>query len=199
MTDEQPIRAFIAVELPEAVKREIGALQKKLAVEPAGGIKWVAPGSVHLTLKFLGWVVPERIDEVKNTIARAVEGIAPFELGMAGVGAFPNLKRLNVVWCGLTGDLESLEQVQKAVEEQVSPLGFPTEKRAFSPHLTLARLREDVSPEARSALAEKLAAIKYEPGLAIPVASVSLMQSRLLPDGAVYTRLGEFPLTRDTG
>lgn len=199
MAEEKPIRAFIAVELPEAVKRAIGALQKKLAVEPAGGIKWVVPGSVHLTLKFLGWVAPERIDEVKAAVARSVEPFAPFELGVVGVGAFPNLKRLNVVWCGLTGDLESLEQLQRVIEEQVSPLGFPTEKRAFSPHLTLARLRDEVAPEARRALAEKLAATKYEPGLAIPVASVSLMQSRLLPDGAVYRRLGESPLHRDIG
>ena len=99
-----------------------------------------------------------------------------------------------MVWCGLSGDLDRLLELQRSVEAKVAPLGFPTEKRAFSPHLTLARMREDVAPDAREKLSKKLAEMQYRPGLSIPVDAVSLMQSHLLPSGAIYTELGRFPL-----
>jgi 2'-5' RNA ligase len=197
LAEETPIRAFIAVELPETVKRELAAVQQRLAVAPAADIKWVPPQDIHLTLKFLGWVAPNRIDDIKSAISEAVKPFAPFELGLSGLGGFPNLRRLNVVWCGLTGDLSRLVELQQAVEKYVSPLGYPTENRAFSPHLTLARLREDATPGARQMLAAKIAETKYQSDLSIPVDSVSLMQSRLLPTGAVYNCLGCFPLSAD--
>lgn len=196
MADEKLIRAFIAIDLPDAIKLELEALQAKLAVEPAGGIKWASPSGIHLTLKFLGWVQPNRIDDIKAAIADAVTPFAPFKLGIGGLGGFPNLRRLEVVWCGLTGDLHHLSELQQSIENLVSPLGFPTEKRAFSPHLTLARLREDVDPRARQALGIKLSGTKFDPGLPISVDSVSLMRSTLLPSGAVYDCLGCFPLSR---
>jgi RNA 2',3'-cyclic 3'-phosphodiesterase len=188
------IRAFIAIELPEPVKREVDALQRRLWVEPATGIKWVAPQGIHLTLKFLGWVIPDRIETIKSAIAEAVHGFKPFELGLNGLGAFPNLRRMNVVWCGLSGDLDQLASLQQSVEKFVSPLGYPTESRPFSPHLTLARLRDEVTPDVKGNLAKKLTGTKFKLDLAIPVDSVSLMQSTLLPTGAIYTCLGKFPL-----
>ncbi len=194
MTEAPSIRAFIAVELPEAVKQELAALQRGLAVEPAAGIKWVSPNGIHLTLKFLGQAAPGQIEAVGAALAAAVEAVPAFELGLSGLGAFHNLRRMNVVWCGLSGGLDRLAELQRAVEARVSVLGFPAENRAFSPHLTLARLRDDVTPEARLALAKKLAATKFEPGLKIPVVEVSLMQSTLLPRGAEYRRLASFPL-----
>jgi 2'-5' RNA ligase len=193
MADEKPIRSFIAIELPGAVKLELAALQANLAVEPARGIKWVSPDGIHLTLKFLGWVAPDRIETVKQAIAEAVSTIAPFKLGISGLGGFPNLRRLDVVWCGLIGDLAHLAELQESIEKFVSPLGFPTEKRAFSPHLTLARLREDVDPGARQTLATKIAATKFQPEVSFPVDSISLMRSTLLPNGAVYDCFGLFP------
>jgi 2'-5' RNA ligase len=189
-----PVRAFIAVELPDAVKQGLEQLQQRLSVEPANGIKWVSPQGIHLTLKFLGWIAADRVDSIKSALAEVVKGFEPFEVGITGLGAFPNLRRINVVWCGLTGDLVRLEELQQSVEKHVSPLGYPTENRAFSPHLTLSRLRDDVSPAARQMLAAKISETKYQPGLAIPVDSLSLMQSTLLPTGAVYTCLGCFRL-----
>lgn len=194
MTEAPSVRAFIAVELPEPVKAELAALQRRLAAEPAAGIKWVSPNGIHLTLKFLGQAAPARIEAVKAASAAAAGSIPPFGLGLCGLGAFPNLKRMNVIWCGLSGDLGRLAELQRAVEAEVSPLGFPAENRVFSPHLTLARLREDVSAEARQALAKKLAGTKFEPDLKIPVEEVSLMQSTLLPRGAEYRCLASFRL-----
>jgi len=196
LTETIPIRAFIAVGLPDALKKELDILQRRLAVEPAAGIKWVSPAGIHLTLKFLGWVAPDKVRAINTAISDAVKSVAPFELGISGLGGFPNLRRLNVVWCGLTGDLARLGELRQAIEKNVSPLGYPTEKRDFSPHLTLARLRDDVAPEARQRLGKKLAEIKFEPRVPITVESVNLMQSTLMPSGAVYTCLGSFPLSR---
>jgi RNA 2',3'-cyclic 3'-phosphodiesterase len=190
-----PVRVFIAIELPEAVKRELGALQRRLWVEPATGIKWVAPQGIHLTLKFLGWVAPDLIETIKSAIAGAVAGFTPFEIRLSGLGAFPNLRRMNVVWCGLSGDLDQLILLQRSVEKYISPLGYPTESRPFSPHLTLARLRDEVPPEVREKLAKKLTMTKFEPDLPIQVDSVSLMKSTLLPTESIYTCLGSFPIT----
>lgn len=195
-TEASVIRAFIAVELPDAVKKALGELQNKLSVAPERGIKWVAPDGIHLTLKFLGGVTPENIEPVKQALTRATEGIKPFELEIKGLGAFPNLRRLVVVWCGLTGDLEHLNQLQKKVEEHVSPMGFSPEKSPFSPHLTLARLKENISPMARQSLSGKLTATSFHPELRIPVTSISLMQSRLLSSGAMYNRLAVFSLKK---
>ncbi|MEL7562930.1 RNA 2',3'-cyclic phosphodiesterase [Dehalogenimonas sp. 4OHTPN] len=194
MTEAPSIRAFIAVELPEPVKTELAAFQRRLAAEQAAGIKWVSPNGIHLTLKFLGQAAPGQIEAIRAALATAVEPVPAFELGLSGLGAFPNLRRMNVVWCGLSGGLDRLVELQRAVEAEVSPLGFPAENRAFSPHLTLARLREDVSAEARQALAKKLAGTKFEPDLKIPVEDVSLMQSTLLPRGAEYRCLASFRL-----
>ncbi|XUX00334.1 MAG: RNA 2',3'-cyclic phosphodiesterase [Dehalogenimonas sp.] len=190
-----PIRAFIAIELPESVKRELSGLQRQLQVQPSERIKWVAPEGIHLTLKFLGWFASDRIEQVKSAIAKSIAGTGPFELRLSDLGAFPNLRRMNVIWCGLSGDLTKLSALQQSVEKYVSPLGFPTESRAFSPHLTLARLRDEVTSEVKQKLALKITRTKVDPDPTIQVDSVSLMQSTLFPTGAVYTELARFPLS----
>jgi 2'-5' RNA ligase len=197
MSEQSPImRAFIAVELPEALKLELSDLQKHLWVKPATGIKWVAPDGIHLTLKFLGWVPIDRIEAIKTAIDSAVTGLTPFKLELSVLGAFPNLRRMNVVWCGLSGDLDQLTGLQQSIENHISPLGFPTENRGFSPHLTLARLKDEVSVEVKHKLADKIAKTKIDHNYPITVNSVSLMQSTLFPSGAVYTQLGNSRLIR---
>jgi 2'-5' RNA ligase len=95
-----------------------------------------------------------------------------------------------VLWAGLQGDLASLQALQAAVEKTVSPLGFPSEERRFSPHLTVGRLRDDASPEARAYLGSAIQALHLAPA-AFTVRGISLMRSDLQPQGAVYTRLYE--------
>ncbi|APV45462.1 2'-5' RNA ligase [Dehalogenimonas formicexedens] len=191
------IRSFIAIELPQEAKDALAELQRKLNVQPSDGIKWVAPESIHLTLKFLGWVPADRIEQIKRALSESVTGFKTFELRLSGLGAFPNLRRLNVVWCGLAGDLSHLNALQQSVERRVSPLGYPTENRLFSPHLTLARLRDEVALESKQKLAAKLVGTKFEPDIPIPVDSVNLMQSTLLPTGAIYNSLGSFVLNNN--
>ena len=134
----EQVRSFIAVELPQETQHELARLQERL--EKACGYcpaKWVAPGSIHLTLNFLGDVSLSKLDDIKSAVSRSVAGMNAFELTLAGLGAFPNLERPHVIWVGLSGDVENLSKIQKRLEQKLAGLGFNLENRPFSPHLTL--------------------------------------------------------------
>src|SRR5574341_2282955 len=101
------IRAFIAIDLDDATKRALGALQSKLKQElGTNAVRWVAPANIHLTLKFLGDVDATKVAALERAAAEACAGIPPFVLRLSGVGAFPNVTRPNNVWVGVQGDVE---------------------------------------------------------------------------------------------
>jgi 2'-5' RNA ligase len=125
---------------------------------------------------------------------QAVETVKPFHLEIGKLGCFPNLRRVQVVWVGIAGDLDPLQRLAKKLEANMAELGFPPEGRAFTPHLTLARIRDDASPDQRRALGEIVAGIKLESNLIFNINSISLMRSQLRPSGAVYTELHSFAL-----
>jgi RNA 2',3'-cyclic 3'-phosphodiesterase len=185
----EQIRSFIAIELPETVKVGLKKVQDLLKSADPTCAKWVDPGSIHLTLKFLGNVDVDRIDAVAGAMQKAAVIVSPFNLKIETLGSFPNLKRVQVVWVGLTGDIDELLALQQKVESYVAPLGYPTEKRSFTPHLTLARIRDFATPVQRQALGEIVTKTQIEPNLSIKVNSISLMRSQLTPAGAIYTRL----------
>lgn len=186
----EQVRSFIAIELPEELKRELSRLETRLRVESGNGIKWVNPESIHLTLKFLGYVDSDKLGEILAAMGQAVQGITPFRLEVNGLGAFPNLSRVQVVWVGLVGEIDKLSRMVERIESLVSPLGFPREDRPFAPHLTLARMGNRVSPEDRRRLGQLIAGTRFAPNQAIEVNSVSLMKSELTREGAVYSRTG---------
>lgn len=158
----EQIRCFIAIELPDELKREIKRIQTKLKSDGQAGVKWVDPDGIHLTLKFLGEVDADWIDEITEAIKSAAVGIPPFRLEVKGLGVFPNLNRVRVVWVGLEGELDKLTQLVRQIETYVSPLGFPTEAREFTPHLTLARVGDRVRPDEQQELGELIAKTKFE-------------------------------------
>lgn len=190
----EQIRSFIAVELPGEAKLAIGRVQEQLKAGGYAPAKWVDPGSMHLTLKFLGNIGADSVGGIMASLRESVGGIAPFSLGISGLGAFPGLNRVQIVWAGVTGDVDRLRQLQQAVESRLSPLGFAPEKRAFSPHLTLARLRDQATPDERRRLGQAIAATEFEVSVSIKVEAVHLMKSRLTPQGAVYSCLGSAEL-----
>ncbi|MDD4860406.1 MAG: RNA 2',3'-cyclic phosphodiesterase [Dehalococcoidales bacterium] len=187
------IRSFIAIELPEEIKRLLTSLQARLK-KADYPVKWVEPNSIHLTLKFLGDVAADKIDLVTTATEIAAGGIKPFRLTVSETGVFPNPKRTQIIWVGLSGDLQPLTQLQLNIEAEVSPLGFPTEARGFTPHLTLGRVRDYASPEDRQALGELVAKTTLEDKVAFEVKSVNLMRSQLNRAGAVYSCLKSVPL-----
>jgi 2'-5' RNA ligase len=179
------MRLFIALQLPEEVKAALAAAQARL---PDQAVRWTSPAAIHLTLQFLGEADEALVEPL--VAALAALPAEPIRLRLAGLGAFPNSRQPRVVWAGVAGDTEALLRLQAAVTTATAPLGFAGEARAFKPHLTLGRARQDARPEALRALGAALGAVEPPPPLVWEAGRATLYQSTLTPRGAIYTDLG---------
>lgn len=190
------MRAFIAIQLSHDLKSQIGELRSQLrrAARDLRGVSWVQPDGIHLTLRFLGEIQESQVEELGRVIMHAAVGVHPFTLKVAGIGAFPSIQRAKVVWLGVYDEsgCNALHQLQAAIEQGVVNLGFAPEDRDFSPHLTLARIRER---QAALQLTSTLASERDRLVGSMRAESVTLMRSQLRPDAAVYTPLVEVPLS----
>ncbi|MFC1990607.1 RNA 2',3'-cyclic phosphodiesterase [Chloroflexota bacterium] len=185
----EQVRSFIAIELPNEVKQLLAQLQAKLKSGGQFPVKWVDPYNIHLTIKFLGNVGVDRIDGIVRAIEQAARGISPFHLEVKGLGVFPNSKRVQVAWVGVSGDLDRLGQLQKHIESNLTPLGFTPESRSFTPHLTIARLRDRASIDEQSSFGQLITATRFEASYSFSVDFVKLMRSQLTSDGPVYSQI----------
>jgi 2'-5' RNA ligase len=192
----EQIRSFIAIELPDRLKLEIGQLEAQLKPSQQPWAKWVDPDSIHLTLKFLGNIATDRTGEITGAIAEATRTVSPFHLEVKGLGVFPNLKRVQVAWAGVSGDVDKLEQLQQRIESNLARLGFAPESRPFTSHLTLARLRNQASPDERQRFGQMIAGTRFEADTAIKVEAISLMRSQLTRAGAIHHRISSIPLQK---
>jgi 2'-5' RNA ligase len=185
----EQVRCFIAIGLTDEIKAGLEQLQAQLKSGGQTSIKWVDPYSIHLTLKFLGSVDGDKISPITAAMAEAVQGVTPFHLKVEGLGAFPNLKRVQVVWVGVGGEVDKLAHLQQRLESSLAGLGFAPEKRRFTPHLTLARVRDRASSGERAGLGELITGTKFETAYSFLVEAVSLMKSQLSREGAIYSRI----------
>ncbi len=201
--DEQ-VRTFVAVELPEEVKVQLGEIETRLnrqivmslgAMTAGKALKWVEPTAVHVTLKFLGSVAAERLNEIESALKRAAAGKAPFTIELTGLGAFPNTNRPRVIWVGAHGQVVELGNLQADVDAQLVDLGFPQETRPFSPHLTLARLREGTNQQELRKIGEIVNNNAQTESITVKIDTISLMRSDLSRVGARYTRMAEIALS----
>ena len=190
----EQIRSFIAVELPDELKLALTRLQDKLKSGSRAPVKWGDPYSIHLTLKFLGNISTDMAGKITMVMEEATRGMHPFHLEVSGLGVFPSLRRVQVVWVGLTGEIDRLRQLQKNIESSLANLGFAPESRPFTPHLTLARLRDRATPEERQSLGQLIASTGFETGCSLDVDSVHLMRSQLTREGAIYSRISSVKL-----
>ncbi len=191
------IRAFIAIELPDDVKANLSILLNKLKPRQERAVKWVDPESIHLTLKFLGNVPESKTVDITQSITNATQGIEPFTLALQGLGAFPNLRSPRVAWVGVGGDVEAVTRIHRQIDQAMVPLGFPPEKRSFSPHLTLGRVRDKATHKERADLGKAIEWIKVKNPSPFSVDHVSLMQSTLTRDGAIYDQIAIIALDRN--
>lgn len=187
--DPEQIRSFVAIELPEEVRKGLARLRDELERDEHRFVKWVDPGGMHLTLKFLGNIPSKRVTEVTGAMEEATHGISPFHLEISGLGAFPGLKQVRVFWVGIGGDVDKLSKLQQTIDAALAALGFAKEERPFVPHLTLARIRQGASPSERRSFGELVDSTIFEEKYPVEVEAVNLMKSQLTPAGAVYTRL----------
>ncbi|MDP2663542.1 MAG: RNA 2',3'-cyclic phosphodiesterase [Dehalococcoidia bacterium] len=188
------VRTFIAVSLPPVVRYALARCQERLGAAKTRYVKWMNPEGVHLTLKFLGNVDETTLPHLAQALRESVAGVSAFHLQTGPLGAFPSLKSPRVLWVGLAGALDTLEVLQRAVEEAVTPLGFPPEERSFAPHLTLARVRDAATREDRARLAQLLTQVQMDGSWDIPVGEIIVMKSELARAGATYSSMYVFPL-----
>jgi 2'-5' RNA ligase len=189
------LRTFIAVKLNESVRSDLRRLQGHLRDQMAPqSVRWVRPEIIHLTLKFLGDTPLAQVEEVKVALGAAATAARPFEFTVGGLGCFPNTRRPRVVWVGLQEHTGSLRQLRDLVEEHVAPIGFPTEKRRFNPHLTLGRVHRRASKSEVREIGELVATSAVGTVGQMPVISVSYLKSDLRPSGAVHTTMLEVGL-----
>ena len=185
----EQIRSFIAIELPDEVRSALAELQTELQRNKPPQVKWVGPHGIHLTLKFLGNIAAAKISDVTGAIEQASRGFSPLSLEVKGLGVFPNFQRVRVVWVGVGGDVDRLKQLQQRIDSNLVPLGFARESRPFTPHLTLARVREKATPTEQQHLGQLIAGARFETAHRFTAESINLMQSQLTTEGAIYRQI----------
>lgn len=183
----------MAVPVPEAVQERLAKVQDRLR-ERGYPVRWVRVDGVHLTLKFLGSVDSPSLPAIERAISEGTLGFQPFSLSMEGFGVFPGYGRPRVLWLGVGGDVHKLVELQQAIDTRLCALGFEAERRPFSPHVTLGRVREDAAVPVVQAMGRELKDFQAGKLGSWTADSVHLIRSQLNPKGAIYTSLAEFPL-----
>lgn len=184
------VRTFVAIELPENIRTDLRKLQHDFT-SCRFGIRWVKPRNMHLTVKFLGYVDPVHVEDVGNVLAEIVGQTPMFELLPRGMGVFPNIRQPRILWTGIAGQVDALGYLHRSVENALDPLGFTAEKRFFTGHLTLGRIKKRIEPKR---LAD---ALRIHQGFAsdpFAVERLVLFKSDLKQNGPVYTKLREMRL-----
>jgi 2'-5' RNA ligase len=183
------VRLFVSVDLHD-LGDAVSSVQD--ALQPIPGIRCTDPENTHVTLKFLGEVETERLDTVTTAVERGVErsGVEPFDLHLAGLGAFPSQEYITVVWAGVDEGATPLRQLHETVEAELTAPGFEPEEHSFTPHATIARMDHAAGKDRVQDLLRT-----RDPELGIQhVETVALTESTLTESGPVYETLDRFPL-----
>jgi 2'-5' RNA ligase len=185
-------RGFIAVEL-KGLDSVLSIIEEIRGFRAP--FKLVRPENMHITLKFLGDTPDEQIPEIVEVMQTACVGKSAFDIGYKGLGAFPNQRKMSVLWVGITG-AEPMKDIARGVEDGVEPLGFKREKRPFKPHLTLGRLRRHkrLDNNAFNGIQGLFETYKDQDFGGCTIDRIVLKKSTLTPQGPIYTDLEEIVL-----
>ncbi len=188
------LRLFVALAFPDEVRAELRRAADAMRAFAPRGTRWANVDGAHLTLRFIGSTPPDAAPALGEAVVRAADGIAPFELSLAGAGVFPPRGVPRVLWVGVGGEVDALIGLRDNVENALAAAGIPNDERTFAPHVTLARVNARLSRDESQTLRESVAALDVHP-VRFTVDEVGLYHSDLLPTGAVYTRLAIGPLS----
>jgi 2'-5' RNA ligase len=194
--EREIVRTFIAIDLPEAVVKKIEGIISYLKTQtPSKAIKWVSAENLHLTLKFLGEVPESKLEQIKTLTLEAVQGISPFVITVEGLGMYPNYKNPRVIWLGIKNE-KPLVSIAVQLDQILTSADIPREKRAFSPHLTIGRIRRRATPDEVIKVGATVAQFKVDRLGDVPVETIRLYQSDLKPQGPIYSPLFDIPLNK---
>lgn len=186
-------RTFIAVRLPDAIRAQLALQIDNLKPRLPAAVRWVAPESLHLTLAFLSALDDARLASAEQATAVAAREGAPFALALTNLGTFGSARVPRVIWAGVSGDISALGNLQGRLASELEMRGFPREDRPFSPHLTLARIKEPLPPDVALALPDLLRSAPATHS-SWQVHELCVMKSELARSGARYTCLHAYPL-----
>ncbi|MBI4620016.1 MAG: RNA 2',3'-cyclic phosphodiesterase [Desulfobacterales bacterium] len=184
------IRSFLAIELPKELRGKLSEIQDNLKTY-GSQVKWVKPESIHLTLKFFGNIEEKNVDDISKAVKKVTAEIDAFDLGIKGIGVFPNMLSPRVIWVGVESSGRTLDILHKETESSLKKIGFEPEERGFRAHLTLGRVK---SLKDKRQLTEQIEKLKGCELGSFRVENLFLFKSDLRPTGAVYTKLETFNL-----
>jgi 2'-5' RNA ligase len=185
------VRSFVALELSDEVREKLAELLKRLHQTNAA-VKWVEPENLHLTLKFLGEVPEEQIQNIVEALRAVAQKFEPFSLTVRGVGGFPDLRRPRVLWVGVEAT-NPLMRLQQLVEQAMEKLGFEPEERAYHPHITIGRVKGMAGIDKVRAILSEHADICFGTVL---IKHLTLFRSDLSREGPTYTPLALLPFAK---
>lgn len=190
------IRLFLALEITDEVRENLAKLQAilKTAAQFSGAQpSWVSPESTHLTVRFLGNTQEEMVDLIAQRLEQSLASFEPFAFAVRGTGVFPDPRRPKVLWAGVKKADEQLAALFELVEQEMAPIGFETEERAYHPHLTLARIKSQKGIQGMMQAVEQNG--RFWCG-EVQAEELVLFRSDLNPSGAIYTPLRRFPFSK---
>jgi 2'-5' RNA ligase len=186
MKERAKKRLFIAVDISDEARKAAADYVNYLKNEcPDCRARWTKPKNLHLTIKFLGDAEETHVTELGDAIRGAAAFVSNFQLEINGTGVFPSAKKPNVLWLGIREETGNLGRLAEQLEKKCEHIGFPRDKRPFSPHLTIGRVRD---PLLAKALADAHIKYKFEP-VKFEVNQVVLYESKLDPGGSIYSPL----------
>jgi 2'-5' RNA ligase len=190
------VRLFIGTELSDSLRSAAAGITNRLRrrVErssPKASVRWVEPANLHITVWFLGEVREPQDGAVVDALTAALD-VQPFTMRVKGAGAFPPSGPLRTIWLGLAAGRDGLVAIHDALRSRLTPLGFMPEKRPYSPHLTIARVKEVGTRD--SALLRRILQETRDDIGGCDVTHATLFRSRTSPAGAQYEPLLRIPL-----
>lgn len=191
LNKKEMIRTFIAIPLPDKLKRDVDKLI--VGLKPlASGVSWVKAANLHFTLRFLGDIDSNTIPVLKKAIESQIGALSRFDINLSGLGCFPNMNRPRVVWVAAGGDIDKMKGLASGVEEACRQCGFGPADKPFAPHLTIGRVK---FPSGIDRLTEQLKTTSFETEL-FAIENVVIYKSDLTPRGPIYTSMGEIILNK---
>ena len=189
--NDRTLRTFIALPLPPEWVEALDAVISQLDQSSSGGVRWVKPSGIHLTLKFLGATDAALAPRILAGLQDGMRDAASPRLSLSGLGTFPNARNPRVVWAGVSGDTDALADLHARAETVATGLGWKPERRPFRPHLTLGRVRDQASATQKRSIMDAISGTRVPATAPWQADTARLYRSDLTPQGAIYSNLGE--------